>query len=127
MCNTFQGQVMRDISDAKNLVTIDVIIEKTGVKLSTLKAWVLQGHIPAVKIGRRLLFDPKKTIMAHIKLKNSRRPPDMLTSYQVAKLFHMDRSTIARHACEGKIKGHKISGHWFFYEKDIMEYTGSRN
>lgn len=44
----------------KRLINVDEASRYLGIKKSTLYTWAEQKRIPAVKIGRRLLFDLKE-------------------------------------------------------------------
>ena len=44
----------------KRLFSVEELAEYTGLKVSTLYAWVSQERIPFVKLGRRVAFDKRK-------------------------------------------------------------------
>ena len=53
------------------------------------------------------------------------RPDRLLTAWEVAKAFAVDRKTVTRWAHEGKLHGIRTpGGHWRFSEDDVRKWLG---
>ena len=44
----------------RKLISVDEAAERLGLKASTIRKYVLMQHIPFVKLGARVLFDPDR-------------------------------------------------------------------